>query len=132
VTDLLSDGDLLAMVMREGKLSEEDSSKYIRSLLVALEYLHAQNLVHRDVKLENILISKNSDGEPRVVLTDLGLVSACDSEDACLTKALGSIGYIAPEVFRGSYGKKADIYSVGCVLYVLLSGTMPFSGSNAA
>jgi serine/threonine protein kinase len=66
-------------------LSEEDSSKYIRSLLVALEYLHAQNLVHRDVKLENILISKNSDGEPCVVLTDLGLVSACDSEDACLT-----------------------------------------------
>jgi serine/threonine protein kinase len=85
VTDLLSDGDLLEMVMREGKLSEEDSSKYIRSLLVALEYLHAQNLVHRDVKLENILISKNSDGEPRVVLTDLGLVCACDSEDGCLT-----------------------------------------------
>jgi serine/threonine protein kinase len=87
VTNLHSDGDLLDMVMREGKLSEEDSSKYIRSLLVALEYLHAQNLVHRDVKLENILISKKSDGEPRVVLTDLGLACACDSDDGCLTES---------------------------------------------
>jgi serine/threonine protein kinase len=85
VTDLLSDGDLLAMVTKNDKLSEEDASKYIRSLLVALEYLHAQNLVHRDVKLENILISTTSDGEPRVVLTDLGLVCACDWEDGCLT-----------------------------------------------
>jgi serine/threonine protein kinase len=53
---------------------------------VALEYLHAQNLVHRDVKLENILISTTSDGKPRVVLADLGFVGVCDSEDGCLTE----------------------------------------------
>jgi serine/threonine protein kinase len=86
VTDLLSDGDLIEMVTREGNLSEEDSSKYIRSLLVALEHLHGENLVHRDVKLENILISKNSEGEPRIVLTDLGLCVSCDSEDGCLSE----------------------------------------------
>jgi serine/threonine protein kinase len=86
--------------------------------------------MHRDIKLENILVTKNSVDEPRVVLTDLGLVCFGDHETTGLTTACGSIGYVAPEVFLGSYGTKADIFSAGCVLYTMLSGGMPFEGSN--
>jgi calcium/calmodulin-dependent protein kinase I len=78
VTDVLTGGDLLEAVGNEGKLSEEISAKYIRSLLEALNHLHDKNLMHRDVKLENILVTTNSDNEPRVVLTDFGLVCFCD------------------------------------------------------
>jgi serine/threonine protein kinase len=87
-------------------------------------------LIHRDIKLENILIKKNSDNEPRVVLTDLGLVCFCEHETKGVTVACGSIGYVAPEVFRGTYGTKADIFGAGCVLYCMLSGRMPFHGDN--
>jgi serine/threonine protein kinase len=83
-TDLLSGGDLLDVVTQTGRVSEDEASKYIRSLLMALEHLHSQNFVHRDVKLENILISSNSAGEPRIVLTDLGLCVPCYEEDGCL------------------------------------------------
>jgi serine/threonine protein kinase len=106
VTDLLTDGDLLNYVVANGKVSEEHSAHYIRSLLMALEYLHLHNLVHRDVKLENILITKNSSNEPRGILTDLGLVCYSDKPDTGLSDSIGSIGYAAPEVFRGSYGYK--------------------------
>jgi serine/threonine protein kinase len=78
VTDVFTGGDLLEAVSYEGKFSEEKSAKCIRSLLEALNYLHDKNLMHRDVKLENILVSTNSDNEPPVVLTDLGLVCFCD------------------------------------------------------
>jgi serine/threonine protein kinase len=132
VTDLLTEGDLLEHVVGNGKLSEEDAAKYIRSLLVALEYLHIHKLAHRDVKLENILITKNADNEPRVVLTDLGLACFSDKEDAGIDHACGSMGYVAPEVFRGTYGTKADIYGAGCVLYCMLSGRSAFSGDKIA
>ncbi len=78
VTDVFTGGDLLDAVSYEGKFSEEKSAKNIRSLLEALNYLHDKNLMHRDVKLENILVSTNSDNGPPVVLTDLGLVCFCD------------------------------------------------------
>jgi calcium/calmodulin-dependent protein kinase I len=132
VTELLPKGDLLTLVTQSKKLTHEDAAKYIRSLLVALEYLHANDLIHRDVKLENILITTNDMNEPRVVLTDLGLTCFCGEEEGALTDAVGSIGYIAPEVFKNAYGKKADIFGVGVVLYCILSGTMPFAGNHSA
>jgi serine/threonine protein kinase len=60
-TELVKRGDLLARVVGNKFITEDDAAKYVRSLLLALEYLHSQKLIHRDVKLENILVSKNSD-----------------------------------------------------------------------
>jgi serine/threonine protein kinase len=84
VTDLFPKGDLLQRIKRGERIMDQDAASYIKSLLVALEYLHDEDLMHRDVKLENILLTTNDMNEPRAVLTDLGLACFCDEEEGSL------------------------------------------------
>mmetsp|Transcript_13593 Transcript_13593/g.13618 ORF Transcript_13593/g.13618 Transcript_13593/m.13618 type:complete len:152 (+) Transcript_13593:327-782(+) len=99
----------------------------MRNLLKVLEYLQTKNVVHRDIKLENILfVADNNDF--KIKLSDFGLSSFINAE---LTQSCGSPGYVAPEILkRRPYGSKADIFSAGVVLYILLSGRAPFSGKT--
>jgi serine/threonine protein kinase len=84
---------------------------YIFGTLQAIAYFHEKNVIHRDVKLENILTSQTSDGEPVAILTDYGLAKKSTGEK--FSERCGSIGYVAPEVYQGSYTLNADIYSLG-------------------
>jgi serine/threonine protein kinase len=72
--------------------------------------------------LENILVSDSAKNQ--IILADFGLAARCEGEE--LTHKCGSPGYLAPEIFGKQYGKKADVFSAGVVLYTLLSGRMPF------
>lgn len=132
VMELLQGGDLFDRIVDKGRYSETESRRVMRRLLAAVYYLHEeQNVVHRDLKPENILLSSR-DNNVEVKLTDFGLAKMVN-DDGCKTFC-GTPQYFAPEVLlrqhtvtgRGRYGKPADMWSLGVILYVLLSGTPPF------
>jgi hypothetical protein len=123
---------LFDRIVHKGKYSEDQARRVMRRLLAAVYYLHEdKNVVHRDLKPENILmLSKESDIDIQV--TDFGLAKAVNSDG--LKTFCGTPMYFAPEILqrrhtvmgRGRYGKEADCWSMGIILYILLSGMPPF------
>lgn len=93
-------------------------------------YCHSKGVVHRDLKPENILISSElKDGKLAVKVIDFGAALSL-APNVSITETLGTPYYIAPEVLSGSYNEKCDVWSIGVVLYILLSGTPPFNGAT--
>lgn len=130
VMQLMQGGDLYDYLeKREFKVSEERARTIIHALATALFYLHSYGIVHRDIKLDNILMTDSTDGaEPK--LMDFGLSKMIGPNEHC-KEPFGTVGYAAPEVISGkSYDKAVDIWSLGVVLYILLTGTMPFAGES--
>jgi serine/threonine-protein kinase len=123
-------GRLLRNILDEGHIKEERALRIASRILDGLEYIHAQGVVHRDLKPENIMVDEeNSDS---IKLIDFGI--AGDSAARRLTYAnftatLGTPNYIAPEQVKGKRGDaRTDIYSMGVMLYEMLTGKLPFSG----
>lgn len=117
---------------REGQLGLSDAVRIIKEVAGALGHAHDQNVVHRDVKPENILLLENG----HALVADFGIARAATEGDAQkLTQtgmAIGTPVYMSPEQSTGEkVGPAADIYSLGCVLYEMLSGEPPFTGKNA-
>jgi len=124
-TELCVGGDLCRMVER-GVLSEVAAKIVATGVLSALEHVHAHGILHRDVKLENVLF--RGDGTP--VLADFGL-SCHISDQQVVRTSCGSPGYIAPEVLlKKGWRAESDIFSTGVVLYTSLAGRKPFEGRD--
>lgn len=125
------DGDSLGQrVERNGPIPEGEAVRLIAQICDGLQRAHKQGLVHRDVKPDNILVTR----EGVAKLTDMGLVKEVDG-DLNLTKTgrgLGTPHYMAPEQFRNAKGVDArgDIYSLGATLYAIVTGTVPFENAN--
>jgi len=124
-------GDDLKHHLDQGtRYSLEQSLKMIRDLLSALEYAHKQGIVHRDIKPANLLIEPGG----RVKLTDFGVARMQDSGDATRTQGgnmIGTLKYMSPEQVQGlKSDSRSDLFSVGVVLYQLLTDTRPFDGDN--
>lgn len=107
--------------------TERVAAEYMRSLFQAINHCHAQNIIHRDIKPENIMITESN----TVRLIDFGLSKATRTNKN-LTTVAGTPYYMAPEVLEGSYGPKADLWSLGVLLYTLVSGYLPFQGNKSA
>lgn len=129
VMEYVEGDDLQKVVHRGGVLPIDEAAEYIRQTAEGLHAAHQAGLVHRDVKPSNILVDKA--GQIRIL--DLGLARLEAGEEASLTmmhnsRALGTVDYLAPEQARDSHGvdARADIYSLGCTLYFLLTGHPPF------
>src|SRR5271166_414383 len=124
------DGRLLRQILDEGRIPHDRAIRIAEGVLDALEYIHANGVVHRDLKPENIMV----DAEDNIKLIDFGIAS--DSAARRLTYAnftatLGTPNYISPEQVKGKRGDgRSDIYSVGVILYEMLSGKLPFSGPS--
>lgn len=95
-------------------------------ILQALAYCHEINIVHRDIKPENVLIDKECDNCLKII--DFG-TSVINNDKQLLTQTHGTSYYIAPEVLNNKYNEKCDVWSIGVMLFILLSGKPPFDGA---
>ena len=124
------EGRLLRQILEEGPLPQARAIRIAVEVLEALEYIHVNGVAHRDLKPENIMV----DAEDNIKLIDFWIAS--DSAARRLTYAnftatLGTPNYISPEQVRGKRGDgRSDIFSMGVILYEMLSGKLPFSGPN--
>ncbi|PWA49777.1 protein kinase, ATP binding site [Artemisia annua] len=129
VLEYAKGGELFDKVAK-GKLKEEVVKKYFKQLISAISFCHSRGVYHRDLKPENLLL----DDEGNLKVSDFGLSALAETkrQDGLLHTSCGTPAYVAPEVIdqQGYDGEKADIWSCGVVLFVLLAGFLPFHDSN--
>ncbi|KAL9275965.1 CBL-interacting serine/threonine-protein kinase 5-like protein [Drosera capensis] len=129
VMEYVRGGELFAKILK-GKLREEIAKKYFQQLISAVDFCHSRGVYHRDLKPENLLL----DDEGNLKVSDFGLSALPEQHrhDGLLYTQCGTPAYVAPEVLRrkGYDGAKADIWSCGVILYVLLAGFLPFQDEN--
>ncbi|OHT13468.1 Calcium/calmodulin-dependent protein kinase type 1 [Tritrichomonas foetus] len=136
-------GELFKAIVKRGPFSEKDAAKIAQQVLIGMKVLHENNVVHRDLKPENLLFKPiNNDGKAYdensqeiyegdfiIKIADFGL-SGIIEKNKKMEKYFGTLGYAAPEVLKNvPYDKTADIWSLGCIFYCLLSGKSPFPES---
>lgn len=127
--EFVKGGELFAKIAK-GKLREDVARGYFQQLISAIDFCHSRGVFHRDLKPENLLL----DEEGNLKVTDFGLSAFTEHlrQDGLLHTTCGTPAYVAPEVIgkKGYDGSKADIWSCGVILYVLLAGFLPFQDEN--
>uniref|UniRef100_UPI0037E92E31 serine/threonine-protein kinase SIK3 homolog isoform X1 n=1 Tax=Semicossyphus pulcher TaxID=241346 RepID=UPI0037E92E31 len=127
VTEYASGGEIFDHLVAHGRMAEKDARKKFKQIVAAVHFCHCRNIVHRDLKAENLLLDHNLN----IKIADFGF-SNLFSQGQLLKTWCGSPPYAAPELFEGKEydGPKVDIWSLGVVLYVLVCGALPFDGST--
>ncbi|NWU90618.1 HUNK kinase, partial [Upupa epops] len=127
VMELCLGGDLLDRICDKKRLPEREVRRYMRQILSAVEYLHCQGIVHRDLKVENFLLDENNN----IKIVDFGLSNTAKFEglsQELLHTQCGSPAYAAPELLaHRKYGPKVDVWSIGVSMFAMLTGTLPFT-----
>ena len=124
--ELLGGGELFQKVLESGHtMKEKEAAEVYEKILKAMLHCHSQNIIHRDIKPENIMYG--SEGNIKIIDFGFALVSAAKKAELDVA---GTPYYIAPEVLTGKYGKACDIWSLGVVLYQLLTGEHVFDGRS--
>eukprot|EP00979_Chaetoceros_neogracilis_P007850 scaffold1698_cov279-Chaetoceros_neogracile.AAC.9 len=130
VTEKVEGGELFDRIVEKEYYNEKTARDAMRALLNAVEYMHGKSIVHSDLKPENLLLVSR-DNDAVLKLADFGFATTCDDHAndgyGDLTRQCGTPSYVAPEVlFRHDYGTKVDMWSIGVIFYILLSGYPPF------
>nr|XP_015193033.1 PREDICTED: serine/threonine-protein kinase SIK3 isoform X1 [Lepisosteus oculatus] len=127
VTEYASGGEIFDHLVAHGRMAEKDARRKFKQIVAAVHFCHCRNIVHRDLKAENLLLDHNLN----IKIADFGF-SNIYSRGQLLKTWCGSPPYAAPELFEGKEydGPKVDIWSLGVVLYVLVCGALPFDGST--
>lgn len=142
VMELLRGGDLLQHILDQGHFSESEAKRLFQELCEGVRYIHKQDIVHRDMKPENILLTEKTDRTKlHFKIADFGLARSNYKSKDCKTFC-GTPHYFAPEVIntfrnkevgeldKAGYGKQADLWSLGVILYIMLSGVPPFEDDD--
>jgi serine/threonine protein kinase len=128
IMEYFPQGDLYKRILQKKYFSEEDCVKFASALLDALDYMHSRHIVHRDLKLENIMMTGENDYGFKII--DFGLSYEGFEMQ---TERCGSPGYIAPEMLRKcKYNHRVDIFSAGVIMYIIVTGQHPFNASSAS
>ena len=132
VLELVTGGELFDHIVESpgGYFTEKKAVDIMRQVMQGLAYLHSKKIAHRDMKPENIVLLHAGENPPLKII-DFGF--ACTVEDAHALHGLcGSPGYVAPEIIKekGGYGLSVDMWSIGVILYILLTGIPPFTGDS--
>ncbi|XP_008943062.1 PREDICTED: LOW QUALITY PROTEIN: serine/threonine-protein kinase H1-like [Merops nubicus] len=131
VMELATGGELFDRIIAKGSFTERDATRVLQMVLDGVRYLHTLGITHRDLKPENLLYY-HPGTDSKIMITDFGLASARKKGDDCLMKTTcGTPEYIAPEILvRKPYTNSVDMWALGVISYILLSGTMPFEDDN--
>lgn len=132
VMELCPGGELFNRITaaKGKKIPENLALKVMSQMLRAINYMHGRGVVHRDLKPENFLLATKEPLETNTIkLIDFGLSKHVTQEEQ-LSAIVGSSSYVAPEVIAGSYNKAADLWSCGVMLYLMISGQLPFTGTS--
>ncbi|CAK9102722.1 unnamed protein product [Durusdinium trenchii] len=130
VLELCSGGELFDRIVADGKFTEQVAAFCVQQMLRAVNYMHINGIMHRDLKPENWLLAETEAIEKTYLkLIDFGLSKRFSPGDFAKTKA-GTPYYVAPEVLSGRYNELSDVWSIGVIMYILLSGSPPFSGAD--
>lgn len=126
--EYLDGEDLYHIIHRKGKLSIEETIRYISPIAEALDFAHKKKIIHRDIKSSNIIVTPKG----RPVLTDFGIANAASGTNLTLPgSVIGTPEYMSPEQAEGrQIDHRSDLYSLGIVMYECLTGTLPFRGDN--
>jgi len=129
VLEYCQGGELFHFITERKFLSEREAALIMQQLLSALNYLHQNKISHRDIKPENFMLQTKGDPS-QIKMIDFGLSKDFGEGTGNMKTMSGSPYYIAPEVFLQNYNAKIDIWSLGVVLYIMLSGKVPFPGNS--
>lgn len=125
IMEYFADGDAADQMMA-GPMTETEAKQIVRDVLLGLRHCHCRGIVHRDVKLENIMIRKKKNGNIQAKLADFG-ISTLVRKTARRTVSIGTPGWLAPELIqKSSYTTSVDMWAVGVAAYTLLVGVLPF------
>ena len=131
IMEYINGGNLFSFVKKRRKLSEKTAKFLFRQIIQGIKYIHSKNIVHRDIKLENILIDVNNN----IKICDFGIGKILDNKNQKLHDQCGTPMYMAPEILlstkeNGYDAFPVDLWSAGIALYIMLSGTLPFTINN--
>jgi calcium-dependent protein kinase len=123
---------ILERIQNNQMYSEKEAAEIIKQVVSAIEYCHKNGVAHRDIKPENLLYLKaGEEYNNPIKIIDFGLSQTLNTQKK-LNSKVGTAYYVAPEILAGTYTEKCDIWSIGVILYILLSGDPPFNGSSDA
>ena len=126
VMELMEGGELFDQILQRDQFTESEARQAIRSIIDAIRYCQNLNIIHRDIKPENLLLKSKKHELESLKISDFGLARFVKIEQQAITTC-GTPGYVAPEIIlEQPYGKECDSWSIGVVLFILLSGSPPF------
>jgi len=133
VTEYCSGGELFDRIVEKGHYMESDAATLMSKIFLAVNNLHTNNIVHRDLKPENFLF-ESTESNAELKLIDFGLSNKFFDKFHFMEmhSMVGTPSYVAPEVIKGSYSFKCDLWSAGVIMYTLLSGSLPFTGNSTS
>ncbi|XP_075945262.1 death-associated protein kinase 3 isoform X2 [Anarhichas minor] len=130
ILELVSGGELFDFLAQKESLCEEEATRFIKQILDGVEYLHSKRIVHFDLKPENIMLLDRNVPLPRIKLIDFGLAHKLEA-GADFKNIFGTPEFVAPEIVNYEpLGLEADMWSIGVITYILLSGASPFLGDT--
>lgn len=130
VMELATGGELFDRIIAKGSFTERDATRVLHMVLDGIRYLHSLGITHRDLKPENLLYY-HPGHDSKILITDFGLSAFRRAGDIYMSTTCGTPEYIAPEILaRRPYTVQVDLWAVGVITYILLSGTMPFDDEN--